>query len=130
LLGYRRIRLLGIDLCSHANKMHYHDAYRVNRGCMPVYTRYFLDGIRDLKGNWPSVEVVSHSPISPLNQVVRYEGFVSPPGRLAGNPNVRLDSLERSGSAPVSLAPSKRTGLQSLSAHFFRTCRGLFSAWP
>jgi hypothetical protein len=73
ILGARTIRLLGIDNLMPGDMGHYHDAYLFNRWNMPSYRQQWRDGLQEIGRDWPEVGVVSHSPISELNQYVRYE---------------------------------------------------------
>jgi len=128
LLGYRRIGLLGIDLGSLGGKVHYHNDYRVNWNCMPLYARYFSSGLRDLKENWPDVEVVSHSPISPLNGMIRFEPFAPALSQPDGAPTPPLDSPDVLSPSSAGLPASARPRSESLVARIFLACRRLLFA--
>ena len=68
LLGYKRIHLLGFDLTG----AHFHEAYKLDPDCLPDYIRYFRDGLQSLAADRPDVEVISHSPISVLNDLIPF----------------------------------------------------------
>lgn len=73
LLGYTRIHLLGFDLTDAGGQQHFHNAYQLDRNCLPAYIRHFEEGLKSLPSTWPDVKVISHSPISVLNQMIPYE---------------------------------------------------------
>jgi hypothetical protein len=75
LLGYQRIHLLGFDLTDAGGQQHFHDAYQLDPNCLPSYIRYFRAALKSLPEQWPGVELISHSPVSVLNDLIPYEPF-------------------------------------------------------
>jgi hypothetical protein len=73
LLGYERIHLLGFDLTDAGGQQHFHDAYQLDRNCLPAYIRHFEEGFKSLPAAWPNVQVISHSAVSALNGMIPYE---------------------------------------------------------
>ena len=75
LLGYEKIHLLGYDLCT-TTRTHYHDGYPECKVdpfniLLTKYQEYFSKALPEilLRG----IKVVSHSPISFLNEILLYE---------------------------------------------------------
>ncbi len=76
LLGYDRIRLLGIDLKAVDDRTHYHDYYQgFKPDYMASYFEYWKRGIGECRDKFPDVEVISHSSVSRLNDYLSYEEF-------------------------------------------------------
>ncbi len=75
LLDYKRIHLLGFDLCENNSKTHYHNRYK-NRKTIrekdfeKFYTNFVL-AIKILKEK-TDIEIISHSKISRLNNFIPY----------------------------------------------------------
>ena len=75
LLGYKRIHLLGFDLCEKDSRTHYHNRYRNKKTISDkmfekFYTNFVL-AIGILKEK-TDIEVISHSKISRLNSFIPY----------------------------------------------------------
>jgi hypothetical protein len=79
LMGYDRIHLIGFDLTDVGGQQHFHDAYQLDPNCMPSYIRYFRSGLKVLAEEWPHVQVISHSPVSTLNDLIPYMPLNSAP---------------------------------------------------
>lgn len=77
LLGYTRIRLLGIDLTTSGNITHYHKAYSsIRPGFLEKFHNHFIGAIPEIKRLYPDVELISCSPISKLNSLLPYQEFI------------------------------------------------------
>ena len=75
LLGYKRIHLLGFDLCENESRTHYHNRYK-NRKTIDdkSFTKFydnFVLAIEVLKEK-TDIKIISHSKISRLNSFVSY----------------------------------------------------------
>ena len=77
LLGYDKIHLLGFDMVSLSKSHHYHDRYglkkRISHGNFEKYYRNFIIALKTLREKRPNIKIVSHSPISKLNEHIPYE---------------------------------------------------------
>ncbi len=75
LLGYKRIHLLGFDLCESESKIHYHNRYKnrktINDKMFEKFYDNFVLAITILK-ELTDIEIISHSKISRLNSFVSY----------------------------------------------------------
>lgn len=78
ILGYEKIYLLGIDLICKENT-HYHDGYKQNpikfTQKLDTYYQEFEKGIRQFRKLFPDREIISCSPISRLNGIVKYKNI-------------------------------------------------------
>jgi hypothetical protein len=83
LLGYRQIHLLGFDLTDAGGQQHFHDAYKLDPNCLPSYIQHFRAGLKMLAEQWREVQVISHSPVSVLNDLIPYEPFEIPAESIA-----------------------------------------------
>lgn len=77
LLGYKRIHLLGFDLCdTFAHQQHYHNRYKNQKTTssqdMEKFYQNFIVAFQRIKEE-TDIEVISHSPISRLNGTIPYE---------------------------------------------------------
>lgn len=76
LLGYKTIRLLGIDLTINGPSTHYHQAYSgIRDGFLDKFTNCFRLAIPEIKQSYPDVKLISCSPISKLNDLIPFEEF-------------------------------------------------------
>lgn len=78
LLGYTKIYLLGIDLVAQ-ERTHYHEGYgkgvrKFNKKLI-TYLQYFKDGLKQIQIERPDIEVISCSPISGLNNIIKFKEF-------------------------------------------------------
>ncbi len=75
LLGYKRIHLLGFDLCEQGSKTHYHNRYKnrktINDKMFEKFYDNFVLAITVIKEK-TDIEIISHSKISRLNSFVSY----------------------------------------------------------
>ena len=75
LLGYKKIHLLGFDLCENNSKTHYHSKYKnrktINNKMFEKFYTNFVLAIKILKEK-TDIEIISHSKISRLNNSVLY----------------------------------------------------------
>ncbi len=78
LLGYKKIYLLGIDLCKGLQKTHYHDRYGKNKkipdGELDKFYKNFVLALDIIKKE-TDIEVISCSSISRLNEYIPYQPF-------------------------------------------------------
>ncbi len=77
LLGYNPIYLLGMDMVSVNQNTHYHAGYgrsvdKMNEN-LKNYLEHFLVVLKRLAIEKPELSIISCSPISLLNQVIKYE---------------------------------------------------------
>lgn len=76
LLGYKNIYLLGIDLIS-GKETHFHNGYGESKEGfnkkLEQYYNYFYNSLIILKETITDVNIVSCSPVSKLNNILRYE---------------------------------------------------------
>ena len=75
LLGYKKIHLLGFDLCEQNTKTHYHSRYKnrktINNKMFVKFYDNFVLAIGILKEK-TDIEIISHSKISRLNSFIPY----------------------------------------------------------
>jgi len=75
LLGYKKIHLLGFDLCEKESKTHYHSRYRnrktISSKMFDKFYANFVLAIGILKEK-TDIEVISHSKISRLNSSIPF----------------------------------------------------------
>ena len=75
LLRYKRIHLLGFDLCEQNTKTHYHSKYKnrktINDKMFEKFYANFVLAIGILKEK-TDIEIISHSLISKLNSIIPY----------------------------------------------------------
>ncbi len=75
LLGFKTIKLLGIDLNINS-KTHYHSAYSgMKPGSLDRFYEHFESGIKLSRIKYPDVQILSCSPISRLNSILAYQEF-------------------------------------------------------
>ncbi len=75
LLGYKKIHLLGFDLCENNSKTHYHNKYKnrktIREKDFEKFYANFVLAIKILKEK-TDIEIISHSKISRLNNFIPY----------------------------------------------------------
>ncbi len=75
LLGYKKIHLLGFDLCENNSKTHYHNKYKnrktIREKDFEKFYANFVLAIKILKEK-TNIEIISHSKISGLNNFIPY----------------------------------------------------------
>lgn len=83
-LGYKKIYLLGVDMCSESQKVvmhkstHYHGGYGESLASFNIklekYYEHFVTGLQEMDKN-SVIQVVSLSPISRLNNLINYVDY-------------------------------------------------------
>lgn len=86
ILGYKKIYVMGIDLCLAKNKednkvkTHYHGGYGENAVSFSTkleeYYAHFVCGLKEIKEN-TNIKVISLSPVSRLNNILKHREFGS-----------------------------------------------------
>ena len=75
LLGYKRIHLLGFDLCEQNTKTHYHSRYKnkrtISSKMFEKFYNNFVLAIKTLREK-TDIKIISHSKISKLNNFIPY----------------------------------------------------------
>lgn len=71
ILGASRIHLLGMDFCSQSKESNYHHRYSSDATKWNEFLLHFRTGIHILEQH--KIQVISHSPISRLNDIIPYE---------------------------------------------------------